>query len=576
MPTVVEGQPPTEQGPDSAPPPFPEAQIRRLVGDASFKKGRKYFESGAIYDTRREGRRLLARCAGQSEDFYRVSAELRPKGDPLLRCDCYVGPYCKHTAALLLTYLNAPERFQVLEPLESRLAACSQEDLVSWLVELADRDPDTAEWLQLRISGAGTAANLDPELILRQVEDILETAAWDDDAFEIADHLREIVRTAARFASKGRREEAATTLSTTVLGIVHQPRLDEDAPILEVLDECLDQFNSLLSEDVPAADSARRILWRAITLALMVDATWIAPVSWINLIQARATAEERRVIAAELEVLISAAGFEDASRAILLQIDPPADDEEYLRRCAATGAVNLAFEKLLALGRYDEALEGVPHLFANEILSYAERLVRAGDEAGARTLLGLYYRAHGRNDVVVRDRLRRLHRAAEDWAEVLELCRDEFLDLPNLAAFQEAACCGERLGNWQATRAELLGEVEPRTLLHVQILLFEGAYAEAADVARDAGGWEAARLRREVIDATELAAPEIAIELLRSQIEGQIKSNSYRAACELLERTRKLHLQQDDPSGWAHFREDLRQRYRTRKAFIRQFERADL
>jgi uncharacterized Zn finger protein len=41
-----------------------EEQIRARVGEQSFVRGREYFESGAIFDGRRQGMTLKAQCAG--------------------------------------------------------------------------------------------------------------------------------------------------------------------------------------------------------------------------------------------------------------------------------------------------------------------------------------------------------------------------------------------------------------------------------------------------------------------------------------------------------------------------------
>jgi hypothetical protein len=41
-----------------------EGEVRSRVGEQSFQRGHQYFRDGAIFDTRRQGMTLKARCAG--------------------------------------------------------------------------------------------------------------------------------------------------------------------------------------------------------------------------------------------------------------------------------------------------------------------------------------------------------------------------------------------------------------------------------------------------------------------------------------------------------------------------------
>src|SRR5262245_55708023 len=79
--------------------------IKHRIDGGSFQRGEAYFRSGAIFDTRRQGSALKARCEGSQGGPYRV--EVTFDGDKIGAADCSCpvggGGLCKHVAALLLT-----------------------------------------------------------------------------------------------------------------------------------------------------------------------------------------------------------------------------------------------------------------------------------------------------------------------------------------------------------------------------------------------------------------------------------------------------------------------------------------
>lgn len=121
-----------------------EAQIRQYVGAASFKKGIEYAETGAVYNTRRRGEKLLARSTGFHRDSYRVEVTLQDDEPVGGRCSCPVGAEgrCKHVAAVLLTYCAAPDLFREVEDPRESLRDWSQPELVRLITRMLDRKPE--------------------------------------------------------------------------------------------------------------------------------------------------------------------------------------------------------------------------------------------------------------------------------------------------------------------------------------------------------------------------------------------------------------------------------------------------
>src|SRR4051812_24849905 len=96
-------------------------QIRCWVDERSFDRGEHYYDDGAVFDTRREGNALKARCEGSQGGPYRVQVRLGDGGAvQSADCSCPVGGggRCKHVAAVLLAWRYDQEQFAESRPLD--------------------------------------------------------------------------------------------------------------------------------------------------------------------------------------------------------------------------------------------------------------------------------------------------------------------------------------------------------------------------------------------------------------------------------------------------------------------------
>src|SRR5438094_6748585 len=134
----------------SALPGFSEADIRTRVGETSYERGEEYFRSGAIFDARKQGRTLKAQCEGTSAPSYRLWVAFDDKGIAEADCSCPVGDggFCKHTAALLLTWLDRPEAFVDVEEIDAALELRSKEELIALVKQAFRRHPDLEALLE--------------------------------------------------------------------------------------------------------------------------------------------------------------------------------------------------------------------------------------------------------------------------------------------------------------------------------------------------------------------------------------------------------------------------------------------
>ncbi len=92
-----------------------DALVRTLVGTANFEKGMAYYQHGAVQNARQRGDQLLVDVEGSQPKPYQVQISLAQGGIATMRCTCpfvaSAGNYCKHIAAVLITYVQAPGTF---------------------------------------------------------------------------------------------------------------------------------------------------------------------------------------------------------------------------------------------------------------------------------------------------------------------------------------------------------------------------------------------------------------------------------------------------------------------------------
>lgn len=112
----------------------------RTVGESYFR-GETLYDERAIFLPVRRVNALSAMCVGSAASAYRVTARLDHSG--ILETDCTC-PYdwggdCKHIVAMLLTYLQQPERFRIGKSLRDELMSLKKDDLVDIVEQMIER-----------------------------------------------------------------------------------------------------------------------------------------------------------------------------------------------------------------------------------------------------------------------------------------------------------------------------------------------------------------------------------------------------------------------------------------------------
>jgi catechol 2,3-dioxygenase-like lactoylglutathione lyase family enzyme len=292
------------------------------------------------------------------------------------------------------------------------------------------------------------------------------------------------------------------------------------------------------------------------------------------------------------------------------------DDEAYLRICRETGRTSDLVDRLLTLGRIDEATQetqrvddysllGLANLFIQHGQdAVAERLVKARISAPirlARDAAGLVLHSQpGRAeeekpDWRVLEWLQKYYRDRGNHVAELEMAEMLFRTQPSLKRYQELRDLSERLDRWEGLRRELLAFLEQarNTSLLIQIALDEGDIDQALQrlqgtAKKDGYGYTYSDrysyygysdVAFEVARAAEETRPHAAIELYRQFAERLIAMRDrkhYQLACTYLVKMRTLYEKLGEGEAWTSYVTALREQNRNLRALKEELANAGL
>jgi hypothetical protein len=280
-----------------------ERHVRERVGARSFDLGQRYYRDGAVYETRRQGATIKARCEGSSAPYHLVRATLQPAAISDAECSCPVGDggYCKHVAALLLAWLHSPDDFTEVEPVEVSLGRRSKEELVALVRLMLRRDPELESLLETPLPGAGPLPSADPETYRRQAAAVFRGTVYGSEYERGAgEQLGTLVEHGDGFAAAGDHASAVAVYSA-VAGetLAHYESFGyEDDELAGVVARCATGLGDCLTPEQPAEtrEAALRALFEIYRADIGLGGMGISDEA-IGAMLERATKGERRTVA---------------------------------------------------------------------------------------------------------------------------------------------------------------------------------------------------------------------------------------------------------------------------------------
>jgi uncharacterized Zn finger protein len=274
-----------------------EDDICARVGPQSYERGMRYFRSGMIFDARRQGSTLKARCRGSQGGPYRLEVTLGPEGVQSAHCSCPVGGggYCKHIAALLLTWREKSDEFAEREELDETLERRSKAELIALVRQMLRHEPDLEWLLETPLPAAGKShAPVDPAIYRRQAAAVFNNAEdeWGVEG-DITDSLLAIKEIGDGFLAQHDFAGATAVYSAILEAVLknYETYQDEDGDLGSIMGQCVVGLGQCLAPEAisPEARASGRSTGSMSIPAAVVWATRRMTCCWTGRLPRSAT-----------------------------------------------------------------------------------------------------------------------------------------------------------------------------------------------------------------------------------------------------------------------------------------------
>ena len=176
--------------------------VRAWVGDLEIGKGRPYAAGAAVTGCVITGQLLKSCVKGTRTRPYRVWVQPHEGEIAGAGCTCPVGrgaacglAKCKHVAATLLAYLEAPKRFVKLDDVYADLEARDKPELIALVMQMLQRAPEVEPLLAAPLPGVDSRKSVPPDFYFWQTAEMIRgvNLANDRAAREIAEWVIEML-----------------------------------------------------------------------------------------------------------------------------------------------------------------------------------------------------------------------------------------------------------------------------------------------------------------------------------------------------------------------------------------------
>src|SRR6266487_885578 len=481
--------------------------------------------------------------------------------------------------------------------------------------------------------------SVNPAAFRRQVAD-----AFERDAPRISEELLAVKQTADRLAQQRDYLGAATIYETLVREIFEQSHLyfDEEAEyddyyeeegdypeeegLDELVGECIESLGNCLAgeqADRVAREKIIEVLFDIYQHDLRAGNSLGFTTSCSDALVVYTTPLERQTIAAWIRDVLTDEEEEitgskrQAYGKFLLDLEKDTlDDETYLQICRETGRTSDLIDRLLTLGRIDEAARETQHVDDYALLGLADLFIEHGQDAMAERQVKarisapirpanstaglLLWSQVGRAeeekpDWRILEWLQKYYRDRGNHVAVLEVVETLFRTQPYLRRYQELRDLARQLGRWEIVRPELLAFLEQakNTTLLIQIALDEDDIDHALQLLKGTvkkdrygytyiesyGYYGYSNIALEVARASEETRPHEAIELYQQYAERLIamrERKNYQAACTYLVKVRALYEKLGESEAWTSYIAALREQNRNLRALKEELANAGL
>ncbi len=456
--------------------------------------------------------------------------------------------------------------------------------------------------------------SVNPDTYRRQVAE-----AFQQDAPQIREGLLPVKQAAEQLVQQQDFLGAATIYETLVNEIFEESHLyyeeeadsddsyeeegyyPEEEGLEELVEECIEALGSCLAD--PRTDRVARekiidVLFAIYQQDVRADESHGFYGSAADQVVRYTQPLERQTLAARIHDALSnkeegiAGSPRQAYGQFLLDLEQDTlDDETYLRICRQTGRTSDLIDRLLTLGRIDEAVKETQQINDYFLPGLADLFLRHGQDTVAERLVRA--RLKEQADLRILEWLQKYYQARGNHAAELEIVELLFRKQLYLGRYQQLRALARQLQRWETLRPEVIAFLEQskNARLLIQIALDEGDIDEALQRLKgtlkkdmygptyEDGYYGRGSTAVEVARAAEETRPREAIDIYRLYAERLIAMRgrqNYQEACQYLAKMRALYEKLAEHEGWTSYMTTLREQNRALRALKEELTKAGL
>jgi uncharacterized Zn finger protein len=510
-----------------------------------------------------------------------VEVTFDDRGIAEAECSCPVGEggRCKHVVALLLTWLDRPESFRDSADLEIDLEERSKSELIALIYQMVQRYPDLEYLLKLPPTNADEKkTSIDPDVIHAQVRSILTFSNYDLDWGDLSDaghKLDELINLADQYLDGGNLGNAAVIYRIICEEILAHGFLklnDNSDRMTSIINDCVEGLEDCL-KSIQEANSRQDILKTLFNILLsdinMGGYGLSDEIPYILVAETKPAEETLLIDWIKAAIQDTRSWGREILGGLLLDLQEDSlDDEAYLEICRQTGRVDGLIERLLQLGRVEEAILETQKVEDYRLPILANIFVEYGFGSQAEGLIRK--RSETSQDDRLKVWLKEYFVKLEDFPAALKLMQELFWQRPLIQQYRELKETASQLDTWEAMQSDMIEKLsdEEKFNFLVEIYLEESQIDQALTVLEKAKAkqhyfWEVSTtLELQVAQAAEKSYPLEAIRIYHNQVISLINQRgrgNYAAAADYLREIRRLYQALNRQEDWNTWIAKLRQ-----------------
>lgn len=532
--------------------------IQQEATAKSLDRGKSYYSQDSIYNAMRQGFRLWANCSGSEE--YETSVTLKKDGIQTSHCTCPYdwGGLCKHQVALLLTYLNDPDRFEVIEPLSELLKSSSREDLIQLIETMVEESPNLLSLISQK-SNASQPQPINLSIYQKQIKKAFRL----QEMYPMAKALNGIVRASESLREAGNWQDSGRLYQLLLeqsIEVYDGEILDIDyngevacviQEIIQGLVDCLGQAEEN-NDQTELTEIWLTTLLDAIFKNIELGGMDFDAGAWEGIV-AYAQEEDWDWISSIIREQIQAPGIgqwgQESLVRLLIEASQHSDDEDAEQRITQElGSLEQKVALFAKQGKWDEAIELAKGAIAPSpgfVLRLADQLLAVDlpNQAVAYVLAECEKDLRGWK---IDEWLENYYCKFGTSEQAIEWTMKRFKVMPSLEGYLKLKALHPQKKAWKTLQNKLFQQLETqnRVELWIDILLAEEDLDRAIELLAELKSYQQHSCLIKVAKVAEKQKPKAAIEIYQTIVTNLISNknrSAYQQATEYLKTLRSVY-----------------------------------